>query len=115
MPRRANAPHPRDAGIRAKKKGLETIQTLVIGGGGGNRTRVRKSSTVSPTCLARSFDLALRPPAGGLMLGELPYDLAPRRSSPAGTRSRANDSADLHPCGFGTGPRANRGRVRPVL
>ena len=34
---------PRHAGIRAKKKGLETIQTLVIGGGGGNRTPVRKS------------------------------------------------------------------------
>jgi hypothetical protein len=29
---------PRHAGIRAKKKGLETIQALLIGGGGGHRT-----------------------------------------------------------------------------
>jgi hypothetical protein len=36
---------PRHAGIRAKKKGLETIQALGVGGAGGNRTRVRKSST----------------------------------------------------------------------
>jgi hypothetical protein len=32
---------PRHAGIRAKKKGLETIQTLLIGGDGGNRCRFR--------------------------------------------------------------------------
>lgn len=29
---------PRHAGIRAKRKGLETIQALQIGGAGGNRT-----------------------------------------------------------------------------
>src|SRR5688572_21230045 len=32
-----------------------------IGGGGGNRTRVRKSSTVRTTCLAWVFELRLGP------------------------------------------------------
>ncbi|CBL44297.1 hypothetical protein HDN1F_07140 [gamma proteobacterium HdN1] len=32
---------PRDAGIRAKKKGPENIQALQYGGGTRNRTRVR--------------------------------------------------------------------------
>lgn len=29
---------------------------LIIGGGGGNRTRVRKSSAFSSTCIALSFE-----------------------------------------------------------
>jgi hypothetical protein len=43
-----------------------------IGGGGGNRTRVRKSSTDSSTYLAMLFDLTWHPPTGGLMTGESP-------------------------------------------
>ena len=35
---------PRHAEISGKKKGPETIRALQIGGAGGNRTRVRKSS-----------------------------------------------------------------------
>ena len=34
---------------------LDGIKRL-IGGGGGNRTRVRKSSAVSSTCIAGSFE-----------------------------------------------------------
>ena len=41
-----------------------------IGGGGGNRTRVRRPSTVRTTCLAWFFNaFALRPPTGRLTLG----------------------------------------------
>src|SRR5690606_25275295 len=46
---------PRHAGIRAKKKGLETIQALLIGGGGRNRTAVREHSIPGTTCLARCW------------------------------------------------------------
>jgi hypothetical protein len=45
---------------------------FLIGGGGGNRTRVRKSSTVSSTYLAMLFSLTWRPSTGGLTTGELP-------------------------------------------
>jgi len=42
----------------------------VFGGGGGNRTRVRRPSTVRTTCLAWFFNaFALRPPTGRLTLG----------------------------------------------
>jgi hypothetical protein len=44
----------------------------IDGGGGGNRTRVRKSSTVSSTYLAMLFSLTWRPSTGGLTTGELP-------------------------------------------
>jgi hypothetical protein len=43
-----------------------------IGGGGGNRTRVRKSSTVSSTYLAMLFNLTWHPSTGRLTTGELP-------------------------------------------
>ena len=33
---------------------LDVLES-VIGGGGGNRTRVRKSSAISSTCIAWSF------------------------------------------------------------
>ena len=46
---------PRGAGIPGKKKGPEIIRALVYGGAGGNRTPVRKSSTVSSTYLADLF------------------------------------------------------------
>ena len=48
-----------------------------IGGGGGNRTRVRKPSTGSTTCLAWLFDLARHPPTGRLMQGD-PLDFRDR-------------------------------------
>ncbi len=35
-----------------------------IGGGGGNRTRVRKPSALGPTCLARSIVFSLLTPEG---------------------------------------------------
>ncbi len=59
-PARQTPGTPRHAWIRAKKKGLETIQALGVGGGGGNRTRVQKPYTVGTTCLARSFGSRLR-------------------------------------------------------
>ena len=45
---------PRGAGISGKKKGPEIIRALQFGGGGGDRTPVRKSSTGSSTYLVRS-------------------------------------------------------------
>ena len=55
---------------------MPTLQGVLhlhlIGGGGGNRTRVRKSSTVSSTYLAMLFSLTWHPPTGGLMTGEPP-------------------------------------------
>jgi len=49
---------------------LFAAQPWVCGGGGGNRTRVRKPSTVRTTCLAWFFNaFALRPPTGRLTLG----------------------------------------------
>jgi len=45
----------------------------VNGGGGGNRTRVRKSSTASSTYLAWLFDLAADPPTGRLRRSESPW------------------------------------------
>ena len=45
---------------------------FLIGGGGGNRTRVRKYSTVSSTYLAMLFSLTWRPSTGGLTTGESP-------------------------------------------
>jgi len=37
---------------------------LVNGGGGGNRTRVRKFSALGSTCLSASIDLTGRYPTG---------------------------------------------------
>lgn len=45
---------------------LDGIKRL-IGGGGGNRTRVRKSSAFSSTCVALSFDLTVAPPTGRMV------------------------------------------------
>ena len=44
----------------------------INGGGGGNRTRVRKPSTGSSTYLAMLFVLTWHPPTGGLMTSESP-------------------------------------------
>jgi hypothetical protein len=46
---------PHHAGNRAKKKGPEMIQALDVGGGGGNRTRVRKHYTSASTYVAVSL------------------------------------------------------------
>ncbi len=43
------------------------------GGDGGNRTRVRKSSTDSSTYLAMFSNLTQQPLTGKLMIGELPF------------------------------------------
>lgn len=43
---------PHHAGISGKKKGPEILRALVDGGAGGIRTRVRKPSPGSSTCLA---------------------------------------------------------------
>jgi len=75
-----------------RKKGPEIIRALVDGGGGGNRTRVRKSSTDSPTCLARLFDLARHPPTGRLATGD-PLDFRASSARPEGALSHVNDSA----------------------
>ena len=56
-----------------KQKGPPYGEPFFIGGGGGNRTRVRKPSTDSPTCLARPLDLTPRPPTGGQSRGESPW------------------------------------------
>lgn len=40
------------------------------GGGGGNRTRVRKSSAVSSTCVALSIQLTEASPTGRIELGD---------------------------------------------
>lgn len=48
-------------------------------GGGGNRTRVRKPSAGSTTCVASSFDLAGSPPPGRLATSDpLDFRVAPR-------------------------------------
>jgi hypothetical protein len=59
-------------GSRLNKKGLvfkafrmfSELFGTKFGGGGGNRTRVRKLSTFGSTCLAKSFDLTVHPPTG---------------------------------------------------
>jgi len=45
---------------------LDVTESL-IGGGGGNRTRVRKSSAFSSTCVAVSFDLTVHSPTGRIL------------------------------------------------
>ena len=50
---------PRGAGISGKKKGPETIRALVYGGGGRNRTAVRKPSTGRSTYLVWPFVLTV--------------------------------------------------------
>jgi hypothetical protein len=59
--------HPSPLKLKNHRKG-----GFLIGGGGGNRTRVRKSSTGSSTYLAMLFALTGHPPTGGLMSSELP-------------------------------------------
>ena len=83
------------------------------GGGGGNRTRVRKPYTVSTTCVARSFDLARQPPTGRLMTSELPKFNAVQ-SNPAQHETPLMTllSSVLRPQ---TGLEPNRGRVQPGL
>ncbi len=46
---------PRGAGISGKKKGPVIFRALVYGGAGGIRTRVRKPSPSSSTCVAFWF------------------------------------------------------------
>ena len=46
-------------GSRRKKNQLREVGFLTIGGGGGNRTRVQRSSTDSSTYLVLSFEFYL--------------------------------------------------------
>jgi hypothetical protein len=65
----------RSRGIRsseATRKKKPARAGFWFGGGGENRTRVRKPYTNSSTYLARLFDLTLCTPTGGLASGELP-------------------------------------------
>jgi hypothetical protein len=48
------------------------VSFLFVGGDGGNRTRVRKSSTGSSTYLAMLFNLIPYTPTGGLVKDESP-------------------------------------------
>ena len=49
--------------VATRRAGLRHREAC-IGGGGGNRTRVRKRSAFGSTCLAASFDLTESPPDG---------------------------------------------------
>jgi hypothetical protein len=51
----------------AKDKGHPKVALTRFGGGGGNRTRVRKPYTDSSTYLASSFDLVADTPPGRLI------------------------------------------------
>ena len=65
LPARHQGEAPRHLGFSAKKKDLENIQVLLIGGDGGNRTRVRKPSAVGSTCLFRLYFNCLLPAGRG--------------------------------------------------
>ena len=58
---------------RKKTKATAKVALVFDGGGGGNRTRVRKPFTGSSTCVARPFDFIVPTPAGGLGDDEPPY------------------------------------------
>ncbi len=51
--------HAGFGGNQAKKNQPRVVGFLTIGGGGGNRTRVQKSSTDSSTYLVLSFEFNL--------------------------------------------------------
>ena len=54
--------HPETRKHQAKKNRLSTV--FLDGGGGGNRTRVRKSYAIGTTCLAGLLFLTGRHPDG---------------------------------------------------
>jgi len=58
-----------DGPDRGKKTAAWAAVILRFGGGGENRTRVRKTSTVGTTCLVASFGSRL-PDAGGQAAGK---------------------------------------------
>jgi len=49
---------------------LDVIESE-FGGGGGNRTRVRKSSALGSTCVAGSFGFNLESPIGRVLFSDL--------------------------------------------
>lgn len=67
--RRNPQEHAGVGAIGQEKTPTENGWGLDIGGAGGNRTRVRKPSTGSTTCLAWLFDFARHPPTGRLVQG----------------------------------------------
>jgi len=58
-----------DLGGRIEKRPLAAAVVVRDGGGGENRTRVRKPSTVGTTCLVASFGSRF-PDAGGQAAGK---------------------------------------------
>jgi hypothetical protein len=52
------------AGLRCPRFSGEQLQLTAFGGGGGNRTRVRKYSAFGSTCLADSISLINCYPTG---------------------------------------------------
>ena len=65
--RRNPQQHAGTGAIGQEKTPTENGWGFNIGGGGGNRTRVRKPSAFGTTCLVSSFDLASQPPADRLL------------------------------------------------
>ena len=77
--RRLGAKPRQHRGNRKKNPNRIRVGISHYGGGGGNRTRVRKPSTGSSTCLASSFDLTCIPPPGRLATGDpLSFRAVPR-------------------------------------
>ena len=62
--RRNPQQHAGTGAIGQEKTSTENGWGFVIGGGGGNRTRVRTFYAFGSTCLATSLDLTGRYPAG---------------------------------------------------
>ena len=71
--------HAGTGASRQEKTPTENGWGFVIGGGGGNRTPVRKFSTASSTYLALPFDLTRKPPTGRLVASDpLDFRAGPR-------------------------------------
>ena len=65
--------HAGTGAIGQEKTPTEHGWGFVIGGAGGNRTRVRKPSTDSSTYLVWLFDLIFHPPTDKRLQDELPW------------------------------------------
>ena len=98
------------------------VGILSIGGGGGNRTPVRKFSAVGTTCVAWLFGLTLCPPTGRLAQDD-PLDFRARQHGDDGpypmemtlrVRVSANRGFRFGK-GYEPGPSATQCSVQPVL
>ncbi len=100
----ASAPKSRATqASRTWKKGPETIRALVDGGGGGNRTRVRRRLTPGPTCLAHRSVSSSGSTACETHRSTSLLDLTPARQAADRRRSRDSDptSTSTSTSGFG--------------